>query len=286
MKSSTLIVWLLVAACIAIDLAMIGELQIRRNEWPEAVGLIGLGLSFSQIALLALWAVWGRSNVVVRGVSTLLGVWAVSCLASYSREGDSDRVGVWFGVLLFYCGASLIPFIMVRIAGYEISSQRAASTHHADSHVVRRLSANQFTIWGILSLTTAIGVALAVIRFAQFPMGQLLEVVAFCTLLAGALCAILLLALFLSRTIISIAATTVICPIVGVLLSHTGPAPAKGTLELVLMMCVLGVAIVSAAIVLKTAGYRLVRLTEPGAATALRSSEVLKSVSVDQADEL
>lgn len=267
MKSSNLIVWLLVAAFIAIDLAMIGELQIRRNEWPEAGGLIGLGLSFSQIALLALWAVWGRSNVLVRGVNTLLGVWAVSCLASYSTTSDLDDVGYWFGVLLFYCGASLIPFIILRFARYEISSQRAASTQHADNHAVRRLSANQFTIWGILSLTTAIGVALAVIRFAQFPMGLLLEVLAFFTLLAVAVCAILLLALFLSRTIIALVATTVICPIVGFLLSLNGLAPGE-PLELVLMMCVLGVVIVSAAIILKSAGYRLIRLTEPSEATA------------------
>ncbi|MBI2478009.1 MAG: hypothetical protein HYV60_04995 [Planctomycetia bacterium] len=269
MKSSTLIVWLLVAACIAIDLAMIGELQVRRNEWPEPGGVVGLGLSFSQIALLALWAVWGHNQILVRGVGTLLGVWAVSCLASFSSMGSLGEAGDWFGVQLFYCGVSLVPFLIARFANYELSKELARSRQSAG----HRLSANQFTIWGILSLTTAAGIALAVVRFAEFPVGELLEVAAFFTLLAATACGILLLALFLSRVIFAIVATLVICPIAGVLLSLTGLAPGDAV-ELVLMMCVQGAVLLAAAIAIKAAGFRLVRGAGASEATASGSTGV------------
>lgn len=270
MKSSSLIVWLLFAAFVAIDLAMIRELQVKRNEWPEAGGVIGLGLSFSQIALLALWAVWGRSKILFRAVNTLLGVWAVGCLASFSAAGNLDDLGVWFGVLLFYCCVSLIPFVVGRVVGYELFNQYAASPRNVD----RRLTANQFTIWGILSLTTAVGIALAVIPSADFPTGKLLEVAGFFTLLAVTVCGILLLALLLSRIVIVILATVVICPAAGTLLSLTKLAPGDGPLELVLMMCVQGVVILSAAIILRTAGYRLARQPKSNEPRASGSSDV------------
>jgi hypothetical protein len=284
MKSSTLIVWLLVAACIAIDLAMIGELQVRRNEWPEAGGVIGLGLVFSQVTLMALWTVWGRSHILFRGVSALLGVWAVSFLASYSERGGPLGVGTWFGVLLLFCGVSLIPFIIARFANFTLTNEAEEKPHSTG----RRLSSNQFTIWGLLSLMTAVGIALAVTRFAEFPMEQLLEVAVFFTLLAASVCAVLLLALYVSRLLPAILATTVICaicPVAGVLLSLTELNTGEGTLDLVVMMCVQGVASLFAAIVLRAGGYRLVRHTAPSAAKAAGSSVESASTAAGQRDE-
>lgn len=264
MKSSTLIVWLLVAACIAIDLAMIGELQIRRNEWPEAGGIVGVGLTFSQISLLALWAVWGRSGMLVRGVSSLLGVWGLSCLGSYSVSGGLGAAGPWFGLLLVYCGVSLVPCIIVRFSGYELLSPLSAEP----PRTLSRNSPRQFTIWGLLSLMTAIGATLAVLRFAEFPVADLLELLVFITLLAATACSLLLLALYLSRLVASIIATITFLPIAGALLSLSGLSPGETTLEMVLVTCTQGAAIASAAIVLRNGGYRLNRFKESSGTTA------------------
>ncbi|MDA1053343.1 MAG: hypothetical protein O3C40_23075 [Planctomycetota bacterium] len=281
MKPSTLIVWLLIAACIAIDLAMIGELQVRRNEWPEAGGVIGLGLVFSQVALIALWTVWGRSHVLVRGVGTLLAIWAVSGLASYSQFGGWAGVSRWFGVLLLYCGVALFLFIVARFANYELSKQDAAKPQTTKRH----LSSNQFTIWGLLSLMTAVGISLTAARFADFPMRQLVEAVAFFSLLAATVCTIILLALSLSKVRGAVIGAIVICPTAGFLLSLTALATGAGRLELTLLMCVQGVASLSAAVALRTAGFRLVRRTAPCEATASKSPAVSTSVSADQRDE-
>jgi len=281
MKSSRLIVWLLVAACIAIDLAMIGELQIRRNEWPEPGGVIGLGLAFSQVALIALWAVWGRNKVLVRGVGTLLGVWAVSCLAAYSSSGSLRGGGIWFGVLMFYCSISLVPFVMARFLRYELANQSVAHRPPSNS----QLSASQFTIGGILSLMTAIGIALAVVRFAEFPTGQVMETVAFFTLLAVTVCVILLLALFFPHIGAAVCATVLLCPVAGVLLSLTGLAPGEGTLELVLMVCVQGAAILAASVALRSAGYRL-RRADASQAMASESMDASALESEGPGDEL
>ncbi|MEX0820337.1 MAG: hypothetical protein WD070_12125 [Pirellulaceae bacterium] len=255
MKSTRLIVWLLVAACVAIDLAVIGELQVRQNEWPGAGGVIGLGLSFSQIVLLSLWLVWGRSGVLLRGVSTLLGVWGISCLANFSTDGGPHRVGIWFGVLLLFCGVCVIPLFIAKFVGCELSNEAAESPLARD----RRWSTNQFTIWGLLSLMTTVGITLAVLRFAEFPMPHLFEVIWFVTILAATGCTILLLALFLRRLYIAILATLMISPIGGVLLSLFGPAPDDDALLLILMTFVQGAAILAAVVVLRTSGYRLVR---------------------------
>jgi len=282
MKPSNLIVWLLVAACIAIDLAMIGELQVRRNEWPEAGGVIGLGLSFSQVALISLWAIWGRSTVPFRAVGTLLSVWGVSCLASYSSVGGLGGVGPWFGLLLVYCGASLVPFIIARFAGHTLSNQEAEQPPTTDS----RSSSNQFTIWWLVSVMTAVGITLAVIRFAEFPIPELLGLAVFLAILAATACSVLLLSCFLVRVSAAIIPTMVILPITGFLLSHADLAPDEGTTEMVLMTSTQGVTILVAAFVLRAAGYRLVRHTAQRETRASGSSEASELVSADQRDEL
>ncbi|MBC8352106.1 MAG: hypothetical protein H8E66_08950 [Planctomycetes bacterium] len=281
MKSSTLIVWLLVAACVAINLAMIGELQIRRNEWPEAGGVIGLGLTLAQIALVALWTVWGLKNLIVRVISSLLSVWALSVLGSYSAVGRPDGAGPWFGLLLTYCGVSLVACMIAGSAGYKLSNH-ATDGQYLARH---RTRSNQFTIWGLLSLMTAIGIALTVVKFAEFPISELLEMAAFLSLLATTGCLVLLLSLFLRHVIFAVIATAVVCPSVGFLLAVTGLAPAEGTLEFTMMTCTQGFALLSAAIVLRSSGFRLVREATVSSTTTSESSGASESESVDQRAE-
>lgn len=278
MKSSSLIVWLLVAACIAIDLAMIGELQIRRNEWPGAGGLIGLGLTFSQVALLAMWAVLGRRNVLVRGVVSLLAVWMLGYLAAFS---SGERAGTWFGVLMFYCAVSLIPLTILRFTGYKLASRESVAREKSNDV----LSSKQFSIWGILSLMTAIGITLGVVRFAQFPLVEISSVASFFSVLSATSCTLLMFALYLRHFAFSVAAMTIMCPIAGLLLSLTGLAPGEGTVELVLMMCVQGMTLLTAAYVLRNAGYRLVRDESTDLTTASESSVASGLESEGPADE-
>lgn len=265
MRSPTLIVWLLVAACIAIDLAMIGELQVQRNEWPEAGGVVGLGVMFAQVTLIALWAVWGRYTIPFRAIGSLLSVWGLSCLGSYSAVGGLGGAGPWFGLVLVYCGASLALFIVARLTSYKLCHRPEEIFPTA----INRSSSHQFTIWWLLSLMTAVGIALGVIRFAEFPLEELLELVVLLTVLAATGGTVLLLTLALSRLSVAIIATIFILPIGGFLVSLTDLGSAEG-LTLSLMTCIQGAAILAAAIILRTSGIRFVRHTAPPSAMALK----------------
>ncbi|MCA9122324.1 MAG: hypothetical protein H6822_14725 [Planctomycetaceae bacterium] len=282
MKSSNLITWLLVAACVAIDLAIAGELQVRRNEWPEAGGLIGLGLTFSQVTMLAMWTVNGRTSILVRGVVSLVAVWMLGCLAEFSTTGRYEGAGMWFGVLMFYCTVSLVPFVLVRLTGYALANDD--SRGRTKTRV--GLSANQFSLFGILSLTTAIGITLGIVRFAVFPVGQLLGVAAFFTVLGATSCTLLLLSLYLRRIAFAIAASIVLCPTTGAVLSLTKIAPGEGMFELMIMMCVQGSVLVAAAVVLRSVGYRLISERSLKLPTAAESSASLTTESEGQGDEL
>ncbi len=280
MKSSTLIVWLLVAAYVALDLAMIGELQIRRNEWPEAGGIIGLGLAFGQVTLISLWAILGRNTLPFRAIGLLLSVWGVSCLGSYSAVGGLGGVGPWFGLLLVYCGASLTLFIAPRLTGYKLSNQ-VLETPPASNN---GLPANQFTIWWLLSLMTAVGTALGVIRFATFPLVELLELAVLLTILAATGCTVVWLSLSLSRAAVAIITTIVISPIGGILLTLT-EFGSKGRLEMILMTCMQGVTILAAAFVLRAGGFRVVRRGVPREAIASGSPVASESIIADPRGE-
>lgn len=283
MKSSTLIVWLLVAACIAIDLAMIGELQVRRNEWPAVGGIVGLGLAFSQIAFVSLWVVWGRAGIPVRIVSALLSVWGVSFLANYSSKGTEIGVGAWFGLLLLCCIFSVILFVIVRLARYELFHP-IAETFSVPN---RRSSAIQFSIWGLLSLTTAVGVTLAIIRFAEFPIDELLQAATFFAVLNSTASTLLLLDLILVRWWITILAAVAICPIAGLLLSLHELVEDEFTIQLFLTTIAIAAVTCSVSAVLRVGGgYRLVRCSAPRNARASESSAASGSVTEGQADEL
>ncbi len=279
MKSSTLIVWLLVAACIAIDLAMIAELQVQRNDWPGAGGLIGLGLAFAQVTLISLWAIWGRNSLPFRAIGSLLGVWGLSCLGSYSAVGGLGGVGPWFGLLLVYCAASLVLFIMARLASYAVSNQPLENSPGASN----RSSSNQFTIWWLLSLMTAVGTALAVIRFAEFPMEELLDLAVVLSILSATGATVLILTLFLSRVGVAIIATMFISPIGGFLLMLT-KLGSEARLEMVLLTCMQGLTILAAALVLRAGGFRVVRHNAPCGARASGSSVASASVAADGRD--
>jgi hypothetical protein len=281
MKSSTLIVWLLVAACIAINLAMIGELQVRRNEWPGAGGIIGLGLVFSQIALLALWVVCGRKTLVVRAVSALLGVWGVSCLGSYSATGGLGVVEAWFGLLILCSLASLAPFIVAKINRYDLIDVGSEAVRLPTT----RLTSSQFTIWGLLALMTGVGVTLMLLRNAAFPWLELLQAAPFFAIFVFTGCLVLLLTLTVAKLRWAFIATIVICPIAGYLLSlHR--LLAENRPELIFAVSIEGVATIIAAIGLRSGGVRFVRSPARCQAMASESSDVSMSGSEGRVDEL
>jgi hypothetical protein len=270
MKPSSLIIWLFVAACIAVDLAMIGELQVRKNYWPKVGGVVLLGLVFSQLVLLAMWMIWGRKSIAIRGISTLTGIAGLSLVASQGEGHDGlSEAPNWLGALLFAFGPSLFVFSMAQLFGiclHRLNKKEA-------SRRGLQFPWNQFTIWSLLSLTTVTGIALSLARFATFPFDRLLQALLFFGIWAATGCGILMACMMLKRIVIGCVATVILCPLSGFLLSLHSFGPGRsGTVELMMLTSVQGIFLVCAAIVLRSAGYRLVRESTTKGLTASESS--------------
>jgi hypothetical protein len=114
----------------------------------------------------------------------------------------------------------------------------------------------QFTILGLLSLTTLVAIGLAIAQRLQFPWQELGGVVLF-TLALG-LIPWILVPLTLSRVPLlgGVLAAGVICPVMGVAMAYTG-FPPEEPVELAVMCLVMGGVIVVACAVVRVAGYRL-----------------------------
>ncbi len=281
MKPSTLIIWLLVAAFLAIDFAMMGELQIRRNEWPEAGGIFGLGLVFAQISLLALWFVFGHSNIAFRTITSMIGLFVVSFLASYSTNGGPAETSFWFAFALCFTATTTALLSVARAIGLEIRD--AAS--YGDQQGKSRTLSKQFTIWGLLSLMTGVGAVLGAIRFADMPEHSVLAIGAFGLVLASLSCSVLLTAIAVRRWWITVLVVITSCPAAGALLQLTGIPPDDGPLPIILSLYAQCILTMLAAHVVRQSGYVLQSACDALQTTASKSSVASVLESEDQVDE-
>lgn len=280
MKASTLIPWLLFAAFCVLDLALMGEIQLRKNEWPGAGGIFGIGLAFSQISLISIWAVWGSKGLVVRAVSTLLAVLATAFLASYSTDGHGRESNEWFGILLLYCSMTTTPFIVLRLCGYNFVVAERSSPRQSTSQI----GTNQYTVWGLLSLMTAVGITSAVLRAVDFPMSEAFDAAVFFGLLASVTCAASFLLLRWAKVWLPIVGSMVAFPVMGIVLNQVGFAPQNDKVELVVAICIQGGATTAAALVIRAGGFRIERTNN--AITASESSDAATLEPEAQDDEL
>jgi hypothetical protein len=140
------------------------------------------------------------------------------------------------------------PLVVCRLAGVAVLPARKFSA-------VR--GSRQFTIFGLLVLTTLVAVLLGIGRVIEIPWRQLGEAALFSVAIAVIPCVLGPLTLSRSPWPASIVAGATICPAIGALFTVTGFAPPNQPLELAAMASVQGAVIVAACLVARLADFRL-----------------------------
>ncbi len=164
MRTAILHVVLLVAACVLGDAALYVFIARGHDAWPDLPGVFGLGLGLAQVTLVAAALVWGGWNLALRTVAALAALFGLAHLVALSSS--DEQFAVWYGFLLAYLAVLVVVMGGVRYRGYWISLSEERRPR-------RRLPGWQFSIGGLLSLTTSVALVLAVRQFIDFPFGVL-----------------------------------------------------------------------------------------------------------------
>jgi hypothetical protein len=253
MKAPVVVIWLLIVACVAVDLAVIRELQLSQATWPERTGILGIGLAFGQQVLVTAWMVWGRWNLLVRVAVTVCATFGLGWLGASSEAGASQS-GVWFSAMLIFLALLAAPMLAARLMGYSVL--RPEDTD--DQQRRRSLRARQFSIWSLLTVMTAVAVILGVLRYADWLQDDLVAAILFFTVFSIATCIVLFCGLFFRARIVGLVVTLLVSPVAGYCLSRTG-LTANDTREMIELSCLQGLVVIVGVLVLRSAGYVMER---------------------------
>jgi hypothetical protein len=243
--SSRLLLSLLLASLLLQNIVWPIALRLENEDWPAPAAICALGIAFAELSLAAVLLVWGTRYLLARGLLVLLMYLGAGYMAA--RAVDPPGLNTWMATMLVVWAIIAVPLAIARLAGVVV-------VRSGDTDAPR--GSRQFTILGLLSLTTLVAIGLGIAQRLQFPWSELGQVVLF-TLALG-LIPWILAPLALSRVPLlgSVLAAGVICPAMGAAMAYTGFAPEEPA-ELTFMCLVQGAVIVAACAVVRLAGYRL-----------------------------
>lgn len=270
LSTHTVLLWLVLVACLVVDLVVLSV--VVHQDWPELPGVIGLGLALAQVSLLVAWLIWGTWNIVWRVVATSAATCALSVMAAGSVD-DFDEAPEWFGILLFYVAMVATVLFISRWMGYRVTVDTALR----DDAPQRRW---QFSIWSLLSVMTAVGVLLGLLRLVEWPGHDLVEAILFFLILTTTTCLVFFVS-FLGgesvwRWLIAAATILTLCPLAGLLMALTGFPPHDDWRELMAMNTIQGATIVGIVSALRTGGLCLARLSTEAASMATPTAKTLQ----------
>ena len=236
------------------------NLTIRRaidvGLWCEnAKGLV-LGFSMAQLALVALWLVFGRWNLVVRVLIVLaVGSFLADLNASVTRSIDLDQ---WLGVMSLLGFAVATPLLVLRLLGLRwVDHREPAVPESTDLRAQHR----QFSLGTLLVWVTGSCVVLGGMRGVGFPWEFALHVIVHC--IGFAVVALVSLGAVFSagHVTVRLLAVAVASPMLGWLMGGLGSEPIL--VSLICAVEMLGISFGAA--VLRMSGLRLGWVTpDPG----------------------
>ena len=237
---------LLLSAIAAQDLAWIAVLRGRTLDWPQPAAVAAMGSAFCQVSLAALLLLAVDFPLRIRWAVAGSLYLAAACIAS---RAASEEIVPWLGIMLLNLAIVAAPLLAARVAGMRIVAVDRLEDQPAASR--------QYSILGVLALTTFVAVLLGIAR-AIATWGDVAAVAVFAMAL-GAIpwaCGTLALSGFHWRW--AVFAGAVVCPLAGLAIAKTGFPPEEHPIQLVAMCCVQGALTIAACIVVRLAGYRLV----------------------------
>lgn len=132
-------------------------LKILDQHWPEIGALIGVALAFTGIGICSIYCVWGRANLVVRGIFLVGAIFAASTIATCATRETwtvSD-LRAWASIVTAYMVYALTPLGIARYTGLTLIG------HYG--HSPRALRKWQFSLATLLSSTTMVAIILVLL---------------------------------------------------------------------------------------------------------------------------
>lgn len=174
MKTTHLLAGLLTIAAVLVDLVLASRLKSH----PDAAFMWLWGVACGQLALLAVWNVWGSAAWLCR----LLGVLAAAAWIGWPlADATSGRWAEWYSLLCLFMVAVSGPLYVARARGWRL----CVPTAEGSSSPPSRAHWTQFSVGDLLSLMTLTGLVLGLRGVAAFPWRHLGEVVCYGMCLTG-----------------------------------------------------------------------------------------------------
>jgi hypothetical protein len=240
-----LLVRLLAAAIFLQNLVWLLVLRTSGTDWPATPAVIAMGLVFGQAGLAAVLVAWGSGPLLLRALVAAPLVFFSAILAARSTN---ENLSLWLSVLLADAAIVAAPLGVARLAGVRI----ARIEEPPDA-----AGSRQFTIFGLLTLTTLVAVVMGVCRLLDFPWHEIGGFTLFALALGSIPWICASTALAADRWYWVVLAGGITCPLAGWLISLTGFPPEQDKLALIAMSCVQGGLTIAACAVVRVAGYRL-----------------------------
>jgi hypothetical protein len=159
MKPTHLLAGLSLSAACLLDVAVATALE----TYPDPALMVFLGLAFGQLALLGIWTVLGTVAWLLRVLTMVAAAALLSGpIAAVTAGGWSE----WFTILCLFCGAVVLLVSAFRCWGLAFSTR---GSDEEDTPARCRLACTQYSLGGILSVMTAIGLVLGLGRHVTFP---------------------------------------------------------------------------------------------------------------------
>ena len=253
-STRSLLLWLLIAACVLVDITIAGEVIVRRPAWPGAGGVIGLGLSLAQMSILVAWMIWGKWNVMLRVMVATCGAFGIGWIAALStNNARSPDFAGWFAALLVYIAVLAIPLGIARASAYRIV------TDGCDKEPAGNANNRwwQFSIWSLLAAMTGVALMLGALRYAYWLHQGFFNALMFFAILSTSTVLTLFSTFLLKRSWTAALLALVTSISAGALLQLTGNTLREEWFALIAMSCVHGTTVYAIVLVLKVAGYQL-----------------------------
>ena len=248
LQHSGLLVGLLWGAALTLDLAVITYLRTSGADWPNSPGVVAMGLSFAQTGLAAVLLGLGGGPLWLRAMLAVPLYGLAACVGCHAARHHAEHLPLWFVIMLVVGAVVAAPLVVARLAGVGIApaGQRELPA-----------GSRQFTILGVLALTTIVAMLMGLARRFDFPWHEIGDVALFALALGGIPWVGATIPLSRFSWPAAALLMSAYCPLAGWLLSRTGfPPPDVGGL---IAMCYVAAAVtIAAAAVFRIAGFRLV----------------------------
>lgn len=244
--SAALLLGLLATAVAVQNVAWVVLLRSTGWRWPHPAAVFAIGLALASIGMAGLWLALARSPFWQRGLLVLGAVLLGGPVAAHATSGLLMH---WWVATAVYAAITALPLAAARFAGVHLPAENSDAAPDPRTR--------QFTIRGILVLTTSAAVLLGVGRVLDFPWRQMGETALFGLALGLIPWVVGLGRLRAEKRSRPVLAAVVVCPLAGWLIDLTGFPPPNQIGLLIALTSVQGVLTLGMAEILRLAGQRL-----------------------------